>query len=170
MQHDAVMISAPKPFRPRARLFALLAAALLCSAATLIAERVQQPSHIWTVVGGTARCTVARPPFEVTQRTYDPALVRRVMAAEHRSVPGGQVVRFEMSGLNYHIPAQSSRTIPAFDRYVEDLDAFMARARAGDATARLVRWSRGLQVMVTGAVASVVLWTVLFALVRRSRH
>lgn len=114
-----------------------------------------------------ACCTVARPPFEASERTYDPARIQRVVAAEHDSIPGGKVVRFEMSGLNYHLPAQSSRSIPSFDHYVEELDAFMARARSGDAGARL-RWpSCGLRVMVVSAALAVVSWVWLFAMVGR---
>lgn len=170
MPHDAPSIATPRPSRSRAGLFTLLAAAVLCSAVTLVAERVQAPSYYWSVEGGMVRCTAARPPFESADRTYDPARVRKVTGAVHDSIPGGKVVRFEMSGLNYHIPAQNSRGIPGFDRYVEDLDAFMARARAGDATARLRRLSRGLQVMTVGAVAAVVLWIAVFAAVLRPRR
>lgn len=158
-----------KAVQTRGQLYALLGVAMLCSATVLVAERVQAPSFSWVVENGMVCCTVARPPFEASERTYDPARIQKVVAAEHDSIPGGMVVRFEMSGLNYHLPAQNSRSISSFDRYVEELDAFMARARSGDADARL-RWpSRGLRVMVVSAAIAVVSWVWLFAVLRRRR-
>ncbi|MGD8440672.1 MAG: hypothetical protein PVG53_09055 [Holophagae bacterium] len=148
----------------------LIALAAVVSFVPLVAEQRQGNSIRWSVDGDRLDCEYFQIPSFSHVRSYDWTKIDAISEASDSKRPEVTVVRLELSGLNLNIPSQSDELIWNFDGYLAGLQGFMARVRAGDASASYTWYHPWLITGVASTVAAVILWIVVFTVLLGPRQ
>jgi hypothetical protein len=152
-------------------LYTLLAVGLVAGLVTAVVDGSTRPSFLWFVDGDLIVCRTWGPFDDPLRETYRYSRIESFEVASDVNDPGKAVVRIRFDQLDFNIPLQSDQVVGDLPAYVEKLNRWLAKVKAGDATARCWQIQPALVLDLVSSVVAVSVWILLFVLIAvRSRR
>ena len=146
-------------------LYALLAVGLVAGLATAVVDGSARPSFLWVVDGELIVCRTWGPFDEPLRETYRYERIESFEVASDVDDPEKAVVRIRFDQLDFNIPLQSDLVLGDLPAYVEKLNRWLAKVKAGDSTARCWQIQPALVIDLLSLVVAVPAWILLFVLI-----
>lgn len=143
----------------------LLAVGLVTGLSAIMIEGLAKPSFLWFVEGELIVCRTWGPFEEPLRDTYKYERIEAFEMAADIYDPAERVVRIRFDRLNLNIPVQNETAVDGLSGYVEELNQWLAKVKAGESSARCWRIQPVLIFDLVLMVTSVAAWVILFSLI-----
>lgn len=146
-------------------LYPLLAIGLVTGLASVVVDGLAEPSFLWFVEGELIVCRTWGPFEEPLRDTYKYHRIEAFEVAADIYDPATRVVRIRFDRLNLNIPVQNETVVKDLPGYVDKLNRWLTRVKAGESSARCRQIQPLLVLDLVSMVVAVAAWVVLFSLI-----
>ncbi|MEE4270695.1 MAG: hypothetical protein V2I67_03410 [Thermoanaerobaculales bacterium] len=146
-------------------LYALLVLGLVAGLVATFTDGRAEPSFLWFVDDELIVCRTWGPFDEPPRETYRFTRIEAFEVASDAFEPTKRVVRIRFDQLNLNIPLQSDLVVDDLGAYVDDLNRWLMRVKAGDVSARCWYVQPALLIDSLSWAVAVPAWLILFALI-----